>query len=139
MLEAMTRRYYRIRALEDVKAFTEDDRPYVTGNFELSGDRLELISTIADYDDLPGALLALNAKAGKAQQPGNVVTDIYLAWPDAPADGDLVSTALHGALVHQPALVGGRRITVTVCSTGRQPGAAVHLPARPRAGWRRSG
>ena len=121
MLEAMTRRYYRIRALEDVQAFTEDGRPYVTGNFELSGDRLELISTIADYDDLPGALVALNTKAEQAQQPGNVVTDLYLSWPDAPADGDLVSTALHAALVHQPALVGGRRVTVTVCSTGEQP------------------
>ena len=77
--------------------------------------------------------------AGKAQQPGNVVTDLYLSWPDAPADGDQVSTALHGALVHQPALAGGRRITVTVCSIGEQPGAAVHLPALRRAGWPRSG
>ncbi len=121
MLEAMTRRYYRIRALENVRAFREDDRPYVTGSFELGGDRLELISALTDYDDLPHALLHLNEMAGKAQQPGNVVTDLYLAWPDAPEDGDLVSTALHGALVHQPALAAGRRITVTVCRMGNNP------------------
>src|SRR6478609_8452751 len=121
MLEAMTRRYYRIRALENVRAFREDDRPYVTGSFELGGDRLELISALTDYDDLPHALLHLNEMAGKAQQPGNVVTDLYLAWPDAPEDGDLVSTALPGALVHQPALAAGRRITITLCRMGNNP------------------
>ena len=121
MLEAMTRRYYRIRALEDVKAFKQDGRSYVTGSYELSGQQLELISALADYDDLPGALVALNALAEKAKQPSNVVTDLYLSWPEAPTEGDQVSAALHGALVHQPALVAGRRITVTVCGTGKVP------------------
>ena len=40
MLEAMTRRYYRIRALENVEGVPRDGRPYVTGDFELGGDRL---------------------------------------------------------------------------------------------------
>ncbi|MET0863859.1 MAG: biotin/lipoyl-containing protein, partial [Nakamurella sp.] len=121
MLEAMTRRYYRIRALEDVKTFKQDGRSYVTGSYELGGQHLELISALADYDDLPGALVALSGLAENAKQPANVVTDLYLSWPDAPADADQVSTALHGALVHQPALVAGRRITVTVCGTGEVP------------------
>src|SRR5664279_3529342 len=77
MLEAMTRRYYRTRTLEQVRAFRQDDRPYVTGTFELSGQRLELISTIADYDDLPSAFAALTALAGSANDPANVVIDIY--------------------------------------------------------------
>ncbi|HEY4993679.1 MAG TPA: carboxyl transferase domain-containing protein [Nakamurella sp.] len=121
MLEAMTRRYYRTRTLEQVRAFRQDDRPYVTGTFELSGQRLELISTIADYDDLPSAFAALTALAGSANDPANVVIDIYLAWPDAPADGDHVSTALRAALEHQPALAVGRRVTVTVASVGDVP------------------
>jgi acetyl/propionyl-CoA carboxylase alpha subunit/acetyl-CoA carboxylase carboxyltransferase component len=121
MLEAMTRRYYRIRALENVKAFSQDGRSYVTGDYELSGNRLQLISTISSYDDLPGSLPALNTLAGQVSDPANLVTDIYLAWPEAPEDGDQVSTALHAALVHQPALAGGRRITVTVCGTGENP------------------
>ena len=54
MLEAMTRRYYRVRELEDVKNFVADGRPYVTGDFELSGHRLYLISTIADLRRSPG-------------------------------------------------------------------------------------
>src|SRR5450755_841810 len=121
MLEAMTRRYYRVRELEHVTAFRQDDRPYVTGSFELSGDRLELISTVAGYDDLPAALVALNSLAEKAEQPANVVADLYLAWPEAPTDGDQLSTALHGALAHQPALATGRRITVSVCRPDNGP------------------
>jgi acetyl/propionyl-CoA carboxylase alpha subunit/acetyl-CoA carboxylase carboxyltransferase component len=121
MLEAITRRYYRIRTLEEVRAFRQDDRPYVTGTFELSGQRLELIATIADYDDLPGASAALTALAEKANDPANVVIDIYLAWLDAPADGDEVSTALRAALEHQPPLAVGRRVTVTVASLGDGP------------------
>ena len=121
MLEAMTRRYYRIRTLEHVRAFKSDGRPYVTGSFELGGQRRELIATITDHDDLPGAVLAVNGLAEKADQPANVVTDIYLSWPAAPAGGDQLSAALHAALDHQPALARGRRITVTVLSVGGTP------------------
>ncbi len=121
MLEAITRRYYRIRTLEQVRAFRQDDRPYVTGLFELNGERRELVASIADYDDLPGASAALSALAEKANDPANVVIDIYLAWPDAPADGDHVSTALKAALEHQPALAASRRVTVIVASAGDVP------------------
>jgi acetyl/propionyl-CoA carboxylase alpha subunit/acetyl-CoA carboxylase carboxyltransferase component len=115
MLEAMTRRYYRVRALEDVKAFEEDGRSYVTGDFELNGQRLYLISTIARHDDLDGALAALDARAATAPDRTHVVTDVYLSWNDAPADADEVSAALRDALERYATLAGGRRVTVTVC------------------------
>ena len=119
----MTRRYYRIRELEDVKAFTEDGRSVRHRRF-----RAERRPARADLDASPttttcaAALVALNTEAATgASSRRNVVTDIYLSWPDAPADGDQVSTALHDALVPQPALAGGRRVTVTVCRTGEKP------------------
>ncbi len=117
MLEAMTRRYYRVRDLEDVKNFVKDDRPYVTGEFELSGLRLYLISTIAQFGDLEASLAALESEAAKAPDPSHLVTDIYLAWPDAPSDADEVSAALRQALEGHATLAGGRRVTVTVCRT----------------------
>ena len=127
----MTRRYYRIRALENVRAFREDDRPYVTGSFELGGDRLELISALTDYDDLPHALLHLNEMAGKAQQPGNVVTDLYLAWPDAPEDGDLVSSISRHSrpAAGSPSRCAGWATTRCSSSPSGRPGTV---------GWRRS-
>ena len=43
-----------------------------------------------------------------------MVTDLYLSWPDAPEDAEQVSAEVKGALESQPALAGGRRVTVTV-------------------------
>ncbi len=115
MLEAMTRRYYKVRALEAVRTFRQDGRPYVTGDYELSGQRLHLVATAAEHADLASALTAANAVAGQLADPANVVTDLYLSWPDAPADAERVSAELKDALEGYPVLAGGRRVTVTVC------------------------
>ncbi|MCZ4279009.1 acetyl-CoA carboxylase biotin carboxyl carrier protein subunit, partial [Rhodococcoides yunnanense] len=42
LLEVITRQYYEIRTLEDVKAFDRDNKHFVTGNFDLAGERLQL-------------------------------------------------------------------------------------------------
>ncbi|HEY5151479.1 MAG TPA: carboxyl transferase domain-containing protein, partial [Mycobacterium sp.] len=114
MLEAMTRRYYKVRALRNVRTFREDGRPYVTGDFELSGQDLHLVATAADHADLAAALATANGVAGRLADPANVVTDLYLSWPEAPTDAEVVSAELKGALESQPTLAGGRRVTVTV-------------------------
>jgi len=114
MLEAMTRRYYKVRTLRNVRTFHEGGRPYVTGDFELSGQDLHLVATGADHGDLQAALTAANGIAGQLADPANVVTDLYLSWPDAPEDTEQVSAEVKGALESQAALAGGRRVTVTV-------------------------
>ena len=58
--------------------------------------------------------LAANGIAGQLADPANVVTDLYLSWPDAPEDTEQVSADVKGALESQAALAGGRRVTVTV-------------------------
>ena len=70
------------------------------------------------------ALLAVDTIAGP--KPGNVVIDLYLSWPDAPADGDRLSTALHDS---------ARRSTRAAVGAGSpsrvrraRERAAVHLP-----------
>jgi len=110
----MTRRYYKVRTMQNVRIFREDGRPYVTGDFELSGQNLHLVATAAEHADLAAALTAANGVAGRLADPANVVTDLYLSWPDAPADAERVSAELKGALEGQPALAGGRRVTATV-------------------------
>ena len=51
MLEAMTRRYYKVRTLRNVRTFHEGGRPYVTGDFERSGQDLHLVATAAEHGD----------------------------------------------------------------------------------------
>ena len=142
MLEAMTRRYYRIRALENVRAF-EIARPALRHRQFRAGRQ----PAVPDLDASPTTTTwprpwsPLNAQADQAPEPANLVTDLYLAWPDAPEDPDDQSRPpCSGAAGLQPALAGGRRVTVTVCvNTADSRRAAVHLPAGRATGWPRSG
>ncbi|MBD0322611.1 MAG: fused acetyl/propionyl-CoA carboxylase subunit alpha/methylmalonyl-CoA decarboxylase subunit alpha, partial [Aldersonia sp.] len=127
LLEAITRQYYRIRTLEDVKAFDRDGMHFVTGSFELAGETIALASTVAGHAELPTTLRLLDEIAGPA--PRNRVVDIYLRWPDAPADGEELASALHDVLATNPATRGWRRTTLTVL--GRDENRVRHVTFRP--------
>ena len=92
LLEVITRRYYEIRALEDVKTFDKAGGQFVTGSYELAGEQLHLVSTVTDRARLSATLDAIDEIAGP--KADNLVVDIYLSWPDAPTDGDELSAAL---------------------------------------------
>ena len=94
MLEVMNRRYYKIRELEDLQVGEIAGRPTLTGNYMLGGKRLYLISTTADHAELAAALAAVDAQANQVPEPANLVTDLYVAWADAPEDPDAISAEL---------------------------------------------
>ncbi len=56
LLEVITRRYYEIRALEDVKTFDKAGGQFVTGSYELAGEQLHLVSTVTDRARLSATL-----------------------------------------------------------------------------------
>ena len=116
ILEVLTRRYYRVRRLEDVRAFRLDGLSCVTGAFELSGKVLHLVSLMVELPDLPQALRALTRLADEVAEPDNLVCDLYLSWPDRPADPDVLSAEVRDLVDGVPALRRGRRVTVTVCT-----------------------
>ncbi len=127
VLEVLTRRYYRVRRLTQVRSSRVDGLPFVTGEFELSGQVLHLVALMADVADLPRALAALAAHCGDQPDPALVV-DLYLSWPDRPADADEMVARLHGLLAGSPLLAAGRRVTVAVC---RPDGDVEHVTFRP--------
>ncbi|QYB01552.1 ATP-grasp domain-containing protein [Rhodococcus sp. USK10] len=112
LLEVVTRRYYDIRTLEDVTAFERNGRRFVTGNFDLLGERLNLVSAVAEYAELPGALDEIGAVA--SENPENLVLDLYLSWTAPPADPDTMSEDLRKALTALPLAATCRRVTVSV-------------------------
>ena len=118
LLEAMSRRYYRIRTLENVTSFLKDDRQFVTGSFDLLGDRLQLIAAACDFDGLAGVLTSVQSIADELGDPTHLVIDLYLAWQDAPEDSDEMSALLRAPLSNVAACNGGRRVTVTVFDRG---------------------
>ena len=116
LLEVITRRYYEIRALEDVKTFDKAGGQFVTGSYELAGEQLHLVSTVTDRARLSATLDTIDEIAGP--KADNLVVDIYLSWPDAPTDGDEISAALAEVLAAHPSTSSWRRVTVTVVGAG---------------------
>jgi len=115
MLEVLTRRYYKVRALEDVRAFRLDARQFVTGSYELAGKQLNLVSTMGALSELPAVLLDVASLAATVADPANLVVDIYLSTSDPSPDLDLVAASLRDTLSAVPDLAICRRVTITVC------------------------
>ncbi len=83
LVEAMTRRYYRIRELEHVEQRLVDGVPFVLAHYEHEGVRHHVAATLGDPDDLPGALRALSAHA-RTLGPGEpLLVDLYAREPVA--------------------------------------------------------
>ena len=112
LLEAITRQYYRIRQLEDYKTFGVGENHYVTASFDLAGERINLVSTVATLEALQTTLAEVDEIAGP--NPLDLVVDIYLRWADAPADGDELVAALQEKLAAYPATASWRRTTITI-------------------------
>ena len=112
LLEVLTRQYYLIHTLDDIKAFTRDHRPIVTGTFDQAGERVHLVSMITQFAGLLRTLDIIDDLAGEA--PEDLAVDLYLAWADAPSDGDELADALRGLLAQHSKAATWRRITVTV-------------------------
>jgi acetyl/propionyl-CoA carboxylase alpha subunit/acetyl-CoA carboxylase carboxyltransferase component len=128
ILEVLTRRYYRVRGLRDVKSFRLDGFPCVSGDFELNWEMVHLVSLMADWADLPRALGSLTALVDGVGDPAQLAVDLYLRWPDRPSDADAMATLLREMLAGVAPLTIGRRVTVTVCGPS---GDIEHVTFRP--------
>ncbi len=120
LLEVLTRRYYKVRSLERVQSFVRDHRQWVTGDFDLQGQRLHLLCTVTDFDELNAAAESASTMAQVVTNPANLVVDFYVSWEDAPEDTDEVAATIRDLLIDVPLLTGGRRVTVTVFDRGGQ-------------------
>ncbi len=125
LLEIVTRQYYEIRALQDVKTFQRAGGEFVTGSYELAGDRLRLFSVVTDRERWTATLHGVDHIAGAGAE--NLVVDVYLSWPDAPVDTDELSSAVRGLLDGHPSATRWRRATATV--VGRELHQLTFRPA----------
>src|SRR5215207_7938488 len=93
LVEAMTRRYYRIRSLERVEQRLVEGFPFVLADYEHRGVRFHVAATLGDPDELPRALRALVAHARSLPEGEPLLVDLYAREP-APADlGRLLADA----------------------------------------------
>jgi acetyl/propionyl-CoA carboxylase alpha subunit/acetyl-CoA carboxylase carboxyltransferase component len=86
LLEAMTRRYYRIRDLEPLERQEIDGVPFLLTAYEHDGTRHHVAAAFAEPDRLPAALAALASHARTLRDGKPLLGDLYGAT--APPDFD---------------------------------------------------
>jgi acetyl/propionyl-CoA carboxylase alpha subunit/acetyl-CoA carboxylase carboxyltransferase component len=114
ILEVLTRRYYRSRSLQNLRSFLLDGQSCVSADYELNGSRLNLLALMVGIDALPSALSSLATSVAELSDEPNTIVDLYLSWPDRPADADALAAQLREMLDAIPSLRTARRVTVTV-------------------------
>jgi acetyl/propionyl-CoA carboxylase alpha subunit len=81
LIEAMTRRYYRIRTLDHVEQCLVESVPFVLASYEHRGVRHHVAATLGDPDDLPQALHALEVHAATLPEGEPLLVDFYAREP----------------------------------------------------------
>jgi acetyl/propionyl-CoA carboxylase alpha subunit/acetyl-CoA carboxylase carboxyltransferase component len=132
LLEVLTRRYYRTRVLEEVRLFPQDQRQFVTTEFDLTDTRLHLITTVGDFSEVDDLAAALNIVAAgtDAWEPRTLVVDIFLSWAAAPTDHDAMAEALRVAAAQLSLPDTLRRVTVGIAG-GELAARAHYFTFRP--------
>ena len=121
MLEVLTRRHYRDHEMHDVRVLDVDARPFVLADYTLDGRPTRLVTTVGQMAELQRRDDDADLVAALAQQveevPGGseVVVDLYVHWPGAPASAESMATELKSALDAGPLSRRARRIAVAVC------------------------
>jgi acetyl-CoA carboxylase carboxyltransferase component len=129
VLEVLTRRYYRSRDLQNVHSAMFAGRSAVFADYDLRGTRLHLLAWMGPVADLPGALAEGVRRSADVQEPRTRLLDLYVSWPDRPADPDDLVAALHRMLAPLEPLTAMRRVTVTVCAPGGEVETVTFRPS----------
>ena len=77
LLEALTRRYYRIRALDGLERREVDGVPFLLTSYVHEGTRHHVAAAFAEPDRLPAALAALATHAGSLPAGEPLAGDFY--------------------------------------------------------------
>ena len=84
LVEAMTRRYYRIRTLEHLEQRLIENVPFVLATYEHGGVRYHVAATLGEPDELPAALRALTTHASTLPADEPLLADLYAREPEPP-------------------------------------------------------
>ena len=133
VLEVMLRRYYRIRALEDVRAATGSGFAVASAQYSHEHRRIHVIATCAPRERLSAAAQALAPRVAAVPPEHDVVLDFYLALDGAHEPPDAVAQRLRAELEALHFARRLRRVVVVVSAPGasRGIGGLQHFTFRP--------
>ena len=131
LLEVLTRRYYRTRELDRVRTVEMAGGQAVVADFIDPRGQGRVIALAATADDLSESLQAtaeLAAEVDPATAGAGVVADVYVTWPDAPVDLELLAAGLEADLDDADLPAPLRRVTLSLTVA---PGTDPDDPDRP--------
>ncbi len=134
MLEVLTRRYYRIRLLQEVETTTVDGQTFATASYDFEGSRIRVVTMFADYGRLESALSSLARFTTSLPVDDDVVADIYTWQQDAPGNADAMEEEIRGK-IHKTSFPRPlRRIVVAAISSQHGVGTSGtnHFTYRPK-------
>jgi acetyl/propionyl-CoA carboxylase alpha subunit/acetyl-CoA carboxylase carboxyltransferase component len=94
LLEAMTRRYYRVGRLEHVEHNETGGVHFVSTSFEHGGRRYRVAAALAATEELEPTLRALGELAGSLAEDERLLADVYAWRTESPADPDALAGRL---------------------------------------------
>ena len=122
MLEVLTRRYYRIQTLKDLRAIEVDGQHCISAEYEEEGKQIHLFTTHAESSRLCMAARALFPMMEAVPADHEIVIDFYVWRPGTLVDPETAQQEL-GAMLNQAGFPRAiRRIVVAVASPDRGPG-----------------
>lgn len=133
ILEVLTRRYYRIRNLENCRNTVIEGQSYVSAEYDRDGKRIHLFTTYADYPRLIDAARAVFPMLAEVPAEHDVALDFYIWQPGPWKDEDSTQREIQSMLAQAGFPRPIRRIVVAVGNPGRDRGMSGmrHFTYRP--------
>ncbi|MGP0053748.1 MAG: carboxyl transferase domain-containing protein [Solirubrobacteraceae bacterium] len=136
LVEAMARRYYRVRSLQGFEQIQLGGHDAVTARYTFEGSRRHLVAAFVDLDDVEPIAKAFASWAATVPDGEFAVLDLYAQHPKPAADREQLAQRLGAVMSELEVSAPLHRIVVAVCQPGRGQGmGAVNLfTFRPGAG-----
>ena len=132
MLEALTRRYYRIRKLTNFRSVNAEGQCCTLAEYEHEGKRIHLFTTHAGYSRLAEAARTLFPMIAEVPADHDIAIDFYVFHSGKLGDPDTTQQEVRSVLNQAGFPRSIRRIVVTAAGTGQRQGiVGLHFTFRP--------
>ncbi|HYN01649.1 MAG TPA: carboxyl transferase domain-containing protein [Vicinamibacteria bacterium] len=127
ILEVLLRRFYRIRALDEIRVETVEGHPFAVASYEREGRSRHALLTHTGDAGLATALRSMGRLAAAAPAGREPVGDVFLWRPEGPGDPEVNAAEMRAVLAGVALPRPFRRIVLAVAG----PGGMQHFTFRP--------
>ena len=122
LVEAMARRYYRVRSLEGFEQVNAAGRPFVLGRYSFRGQPRRLGAAYVELEDVGAAAGAFMGQIASLPEGERAVLDLYAEHLDAAPTHQELTERLHAALAGIQVPEALHRIVIAVAEPRRGRG-----------------